>query len=393
MELNFTADAPEKLVPVRVTIVPTPLIVGVKLDIVGARVKLVALVAVPPGVVTLILPVVAPAGTVTVMLVALITVKLVAAVALNFTADASVKLVPVRVTMVPMPPRAGVKLDMVGAGMTVKLVALVAVPPGVVTLILPVVAPIGTVTLILVVLTTVKLVAAGGINLDCQSTGEVSPGKGDDGTHATICRGKARYARSRDDSEVGRAGSGAVRDGNADFTCCGTSRDGDGYACSADHGKTGCCGGIKLDCRCAGEASPGKVDDSTSPAACRGEGSYGRRIHRHGDFTEKILRSAHFTRINAEKLRARNTGRIVTGLRCQIVTAGKAFPTGAIAAEELVFNRSTAAGGGGEFDGRSDSHRRRSSIQCYTIKSNTDSDNHFTRIIFCCTNFASINPE
>ena len=65
--LNLTADAPVKFVPVIVTLVPTGPLAGVKLVIVGAlalTVKLAELVAVPPGVVTLTGPVVAPAGTV-----------------------------------------------------------------------------------------------------------------------------------------------------------------------------------------------------------------------------------------------------------------------------------------------------------------------------------------
>ena len=62
--LKATAVAPVKFVPLIVTLVPTGPLVGVKLVIVGATVKLPALVAVPPGVVTLSGPVVAPAGTV-----------------------------------------------------------------------------------------------------------------------------------------------------------------------------------------------------------------------------------------------------------------------------------------------------------------------------------------
>jgi hypothetical protein len=70
------------------------------------------------------------------------TVK-VAAVPLTFTAVAPVKFVPLIVTTVPAGPLAGVKLAIVGA--TTKLLALVAVPPGVVTLSGPDVAPAGTV--------------------------------------------------------------------------------------------------------------------------------------------------------------------------------------------------------------------------------------------------------
>ena len=65
--LKRTVVAPVKLVPLIVTVVFTGPPVGVKLVIVGGlavTVKVLALVAVPPGVVTLIGPVVAPAGTV-----------------------------------------------------------------------------------------------------------------------------------------------------------------------------------------------------------------------------------------------------------------------------------------------------------------------------------------
>jgi hypothetical protein len=76
--------------------------------------------------------------------VAEVTVKL-AALPLNVTAVAPVKAEPLIVTLVPTGPLAGVKLVIVGTGITVKLLALVAVPPGVVTLSGPVVAPAGTV--------------------------------------------------------------------------------------------------------------------------------------------------------------------------------------------------------------------------------------------------------
>ena len=69
----------------------------------------------------------------------------VALVPLNVTAVAPVKFVPLIVTLVPTGPLAGVKLVIVGAEMTVKLAALVAVPPDVVTFTGPVVALAGTV--------------------------------------------------------------------------------------------------------------------------------------------------------------------------------------------------------------------------------------------------------
>ena len=64
---------------------------------------------------------------------------------LNATPVALEKLVPLMVTLVPTAPLAGVKLVIVGGLITVKLPALLAMPPGVVTLIVPVVAPVGTV--------------------------------------------------------------------------------------------------------------------------------------------------------------------------------------------------------------------------------------------------------
>ena len=64
------------------------------------------------------------------------------------TAVALLKLVPVSVTLVPAGPLVGVNEVRLGAGMTVKSVALVPVPAGSVTLIFPVVAPAGTVAVI-----------------------------------------------------------------------------------------------------------------------------------------------------------------------------------------------------------------------------------------------------
>jgi hypothetical protein len=157
--LNATPVAPLKFVPLIVTLLPTGPLVGVKLVIVGGAlttVKLFVLVAVPPGVLTLSGPVVAPAGTVAWIAVAELTVKL-ALSPLKLTAVAPVKFVPLIVTLVPTGPLVGVKPVIVGAGITVKLVALVAVPPGVVTRSGPVVAPVGTVAWIAVAEVTVKL--------------------------------------------------------------------------------------------------------------------------------------------------------------------------------------------------------------------------------------------
>jgi len=109
-----------------------------------------ALVAVPPGVVTEIVPVVAPVGTVVEMWLASVTEK-VADVPLNFTAEAPVKFVPVRVRAAPTCPLDGEKLVSVGpATVTVKLLAEVAVPCDVTSEILPVTAAGGTVKVALV---------------------------------------------------------------------------------------------------------------------------------------------------------------------------------------------------------------------------------------------------
>ena len=167
MVLNFTPVAPRKLVPVRVTVAPIMPDVGVKLVTVGAgTVKFPALVPVPLGPVTLILPVVAPTGTVVVIDVAETTANDVTGMALNFTAVAPRKLVPVIVTVAIYTPEAGVKLVIVGivGADTVKLAVLVPVPPGLVTLILPVVAPTGTVVVRDVAETTVNNVTGVVLN-------------------------------------------------------------------------------------------------------------------------------------------------------------------------------------------------------------------------------------
>ena len=79
------------------------------------------LLALPPAVVTATLcaPAV-PVGVTAVMLVALTTTTLVAALPPTFTLVAPVKLVPVMVIVVPprVVPEGGLTLEMVGAGVT-----------------------------------------------------------------------------------------------------------------------------------------------------------------------------------------------------------------------------------------------------------------------------------
>ena len=125
--LNATAVTPVKFVPLIVTLVPAGPLVGAKLVIAGGltTVKLLLFVAVPPGVVTLSGPAVAPAGTVAWIAVAEVTVKL-ALNPLNATAVAPVNSVPLIVTLVPTGPLVGAKLVIVGALPTVKAPLLVA---------------------------------------------------------------------------------------------------------------------------------------------------------------------------------------------------------------------------------------------------------------------------
>ena len=101
-------------------------------------VKFVVLLAVPPGVVTEILPVTAPTGTLVVICVSELTVND-AVLPENFTAVACRKLVPVRMTCVPTGPLVGAKL--VNTGKILKLCSEVRFPPGSFTVMTPVVEP------------------------------------------------------------------------------------------------------------------------------------------------------------------------------------------------------------------------------------------------------------
>jgi hypothetical protein len=160
--LNATAVAPVKFVPAITTDVPTTPDEGAKLEIVGAAttVNAVADVAEAAGDVTVIGPVVVPGATVAVICVALFTVNELAGVPLNETAVTPVKFVPVMATEVPTGPLLGVKLVMAGAIWIVNATLDVAVPAGVVTVIMPVLVPEATVAVICVPLLTVKLDAA-----------------------------------------------------------------------------------------------------------------------------------------------------------------------------------------------------------------------------------------
>jgi hypothetical protein len=102
---NETAVAPVKFVPVIVTPVPTGPLAGAKEDMAGVTVKRVVVIEGPlPDVVTVMGPVVAPAGTVVVIVPGGPSVNE-AAAPLNETAVAPVK--PVIVTTVPAGPKVG----------------------------------------------------------------------------------------------------------------------------------------------------------------------------------------------------------------------------------------------------------------------------------------------
>ena len=111
-----------------------------------------------PFAVTILTFPVAPAPTTAVMLVALTTVNEDAAVFPNRTAVTPVKLVPVIVTVCPVPADVGLNDVIVGGGRYVKP-ARVPVPATVVTDTEPD-APAPTVALMLVALTTVNDLAA-----------------------------------------------------------------------------------------------------------------------------------------------------------------------------------------------------------------------------------------
>src|SRR5208283_1987416 len=101
-----------------------------------------------------IVPLVASGGTMAVICVSESTVKLISHLQASVTYIAPVKLCPVMTTLVPTGPLVGEKLKT--CGVTWKLLLLVKVPLGSVTVIGPVVAPAGTVAVRYVSDTMVK---------------------------------------------------------------------------------------------------------------------------------------------------------------------------------------------------------------------------------------------
>tara|TARA_R110002072_G_scaffold288122_1_gene454195 strand:+ start:257 stop:910 length:654 start_codon:yes stop_codon:yes gene_type:complete len=142
---NVTRVAPERFVPVIVTVAPSPAEVGVKLLIAGGAMKVnPARFAVPPRVVTVTEPLVDPAGTAVTTWVPVLLVITAPGPLPKVIEVAPLRLVPVIVMEVPVAAVVGVKLATVGAGTKVKPAKLL-VPPGVVTVTVPLAEPAGTV--------------------------------------------------------------------------------------------------------------------------------------------------------------------------------------------------------------------------------------------------------
>src|SRR6185369_13627095 len=127
--LNLTDVATPKPLPLMVTVVPTGPLAGENEDTTGGPVTVnePVLCPVPAAVVTLIRPVVAPAGTVALICADDTTVK-VAVTPLNLTDVAPLKPLPLIVTAVPTGPLAGENEDTTGGLVTVNELALWPVP-------------------------------------------------------------------------------------------------------------------------------------------------------------------------------------------------------------------------------------------------------------------------
>lgn len=148
---NFTPVTSLKPVPEITIFVPALAAPGEKELMVGGAIKAnPPVVAVPPGVLTVMPALLEPGATTAVMLVAELTTNDVAPTGPNLTAKALVKLVPVRFTVVPAAPVEGLNAVIVGGLINVKPAA-VAVPLELVTVMLPEL-PLPTVAFICVLL-------------------------------------------------------------------------------------------------------------------------------------------------------------------------------------------------------------------------------------------------
>src|SRR5207237_25500 len=138
--LKSTLEAPPKAFPLIVTVAPTAAAEGVNPVTFGSTASVAALVAVPPPVVTEIVPVLAPAGTVSRTWSA-DSVEKPAATPFTFPNPE-----PAIVTSAPAAALAGA--NEVSFGSTLNVPTLNPVPPGFVTPICPVSAVAGTTALI-----------------------------------------------------------------------------------------------------------------------------------------------------------------------------------------------------------------------------------------------------
>ena len=120
--LKETVEAPFRFAPIIVTFVPGLPKNGEKLKIDGGTTKLLDEKVWPPGLETLIGPVVALVGTVTVICVFESTKNDCAKAPLNFTKVAPIKFFPVITTFVPLRPTPGEKLVMLGDAKKLLLV-------------------------------------------------------------------------------------------------------------------------------------------------------------------------------------------------------------------------------------------------------------------------------
>ena len=143
--LKVTLVVPLRPEPLMLNVVPAGPLAGENPYTLGCTVNFVDVVAEPAELVTVMGPVVAAFGAITVICVSEATAKPPVA-PLKATAVVPVKWAPVMLTCVPAVPLVGEKELMVGAAapLTVKLVLLTAVKPLLVTQSLPLVAPLGT---------------------------------------------------------------------------------------------------------------------------------------------------------------------------------------------------------------------------------------------------------
>ena len=150
---------------------------GIKAETFGISdaTKLVALIPVPILFVTLMGPETTPAGTLARICVSESTVKLVEETPLNETLLASEKLVPLIVTCVPPKPPAGANDVMAGGANKSKLLALMAVPAGLDTLMGPEEPPLGAIALSSLSESTVKPTAATPLKLTFVTSTKLVP--------------------------------------------------------------------------------------------------------------------------------------------------------------------------------------------------------------------------